>query len=103
MRPASLPWPEFCRRLAPFASLLILTSCAGGGTGTPPTLTVPLNPNARMFQKGDTATYTFTGTFTGTGLLPVGVTGSTVHTISDKVGDVLTVTHDLHIIIDGNP
>ena len=106
------PWLIHPSLLSPLSSLLLLLAglalsavegCAGGGSGAPAALTVPLNPKVRMLQQGDTATYTFTGTFTGTGLLPVSVIGSTVHSITSKVGDILTVTHNLHIIIDGNP
>jgi len=78
-----------------------LVGCGGSGGATP--VAVPLSPNVRMLQKGDAATYTFSGTFTATGKPSATVTGSTVHTISDKVGDVLTVVHDLHIIINGAP
>jgi len=88
------------RALAWIALACAIGGCSGGGSSP---LTVPLDPKVRIMQKGDTASYSFTGTFTATGKPPVKVMGSTVHTISDKVGGLLTVVHDLHIVIDGAP
>lgn len=57
----------------------------------------------RLLQPGDSASYTMFGTFTPPGQTANTVTGSTVHRVVSRNGDVLTVVHDLHIIINGAP
>ena len=61
----------------------------------------PLTTHARMLQLGDSASYSYSGTMTPTGGTPAPVSGTDIHTVTAKSGNLLTITHVLKINIYG--
>jgi hypothetical protein len=81
-------------------ALSVLLGCGGGG-GAAPLPQVPLTVANRQLQVGDSCTYSFSGTSTPPGGAPFAISGTAVHTVTERKGNLVTIMHDL--TFDGTP